>query len=43
MSTYSGYNLDKIRNPEMREIAKEIMDITSGHDHDGTNSKSAVS
>lgn len=42
MGVYADYNLDNIRNPELREIIKTIMDITSGHDHDGSNSKSVT-
>lgn len=42
MATFAAYNLDKIRNPEMRKIIAAVMDITSGHDHDGTNSKAAI-
>jgi len=42
MATFAAYNLDKIRNPEMRQIIETVMDITTGHDHDGTNSKAAV-
>lgn len=38
MTSYSNYNLIKIRNPELREILETIMDTTAGHDHDGTNS-----
>lgn len=33
------YDSKKIRNPELRKLFDEIMDITAGHDHDGTNSK----
>src|SRR4030043_820976 len=28
------------RNPHMKELFKYILDTVSGHDHDGTNSKS---
>jgi hypothetical protein len=33
------YDSKKIRNPELRKLFDEIMDITAGHNHDGTNSK----
>ncbi len=43
MSTYSEYEIDKqVRNPKLQELFEEIMDITSGHDHDGTNSKAVT-
>lgn len=43
MATYSGYEIDsKVRNPQLKEMVKEIMDISAGHDHDGANSKSVV-
>lgn len=42
MGVYADYNLDNIRNPELREIIQTIMDITTGHDHDGSNSKSVT-
>jgi len=42
MASYSTYNLAKIRNPELRAILEAIMDVTAGHDHDGTNSKAAT-
>lgn len=32
------YDTKKIRNPELRALVEEIMDITAGHDHDGGNS-----
>ena len=38
MSVY--YDTKQIRNPEMRRLFETILDITSGHDHDGTNTKS---
>ena len=41
MAVYSGYETqEKIRNPQLRELIEEIIDVASGHDHDGTNSKS---
>lgn len=39
MASYSVYDIDKIRNPELRAILENIMDVTAGHDHDGTNTK----
>jgi len=33
------YDQNKIRNPELRALIELIMDVTNGHDHDGTNSK----
>jgi hypothetical protein len=39
MASYSGYDLNNIRNPHLRAILEEIMDVTAGHDHDGTNTK----
>lgn len=39
MAIYSGYDTKKIRNPEIRKIVEAVLDITTGHDHDGTNSK----
>jgi hypothetical protein len=39
MASYSVYDIDKIRNPELRAILENIMDVTAGHDHDNTNSK----
>ena len=42
MSTYSEYNIDLIRDPELRQIFELIMDIATGHDHDGSNSKSVA-
>jgi len=39
MASYSVYDIDKIRNPELRGILESIMDVTAGHDHDGTNTK----
>ncbi len=43
MATYSGYGIDqKIRNPKLKEVVDAVLDITSGHDHDGTNTKLVV-
>jgi hypothetical protein len=43
MGTYSDYEIEsKVRNPQLKELAKEIMDISSGHDHDGVNSKAVT-
>ncbi len=43
MATYSGYKIDeKVKNPILRRLISLIMDITSGHDHDGTNSKAVT-
>ena len=43
MATYSNYKIDEsIRNPDMKDLISTIMDITAGHDHDGTNSKSVT-
>jgi hypothetical protein len=40
MAMYSGYKKDEyIKNPKLRDFAELIMDVTSGHDHDGSNSK----
>jgi hypothetical protein len=39
MASYSVYDIGKIRNPELRAILENIMDVTAGHDHDGTNTK----
>lgn len=39
MAVYSGYDTRRIRNPELRAVVEKIMDITTGHDHDGENSK----
>jgi hypothetical protein len=39
MASYSVYDIGKIRNPELRAILESIMDVTAGHDHDGTNTK----
>lgn len=39
MASYSVYDIGKIRNPELRAILESIMDVTDGHDHDGTNTK----
>lgn len=39
MASYSVYDIGKIRNPELRAILENIMDVTAGHDHDGTDSK----
>jgi hypothetical protein len=36
------YDSKKIRNPELRKLFEEIMDITAGHDHDGENSRSVT-
>lgn len=38
MAVYSGYDTNRIRNPELKAIVEEIMDITAGHDHNGANS-----
>lgn len=40
MAVYSGYDLNVIRNPQIRRLFEQILDLTTGHDHDGTNSKS---
>lgn len=42
MGTYSGYDLHRIADPRLREVLELILDITSGHDHDGSNSKSVT-
>ena len=39
MAVYSGYDLNRIRNPEIKAVLEKVMDITAGHDHDGANSK----
>lgn len=40
MAMYSGYKKDEyVKNPKLRDFAELIMDVTSGHDHDGSNSK----
>jgi hypothetical protein len=36
------YDSKKIRNPELRKLFEEIMDVTTGHDHDGENSRSVT-
>jgi hypothetical protein len=36
------YDSKKIRNPELRKLFEEIMDVTVGHDHDGENSRSVT-
>jgi hypothetical protein len=36
------YDSKKIRNPELRKLFEEIMDVTAGHDHDGENSRSVT-
>ena len=39
MGTYSGYDFNKLRNPQVRRLFEQIFDIVNGHDHDGTNTK----
>mgnify|MGYP006921328225 CR=1 FL=1 len=34
-----SYDLNRIADPRLREVLELIMDITSGHDHDGVNAK----
>lgn len=34
-----AYNFNDIRNPQLRALIEEIMDIVAGHDHDGVNAK----
>lgn len=34
-----GYEFDEVRNPVLKKALQDIFDTTSGHDHDGTNSK----
>jgi hypothetical protein len=36
------YDSKKIRNPELRKLFEEIMDVNAGHDHDGENSRSVT-
>lgn len=36
------YPTDNARNPVLKELFNEIMDIATGHDHDGTNSKAVT-
>jgi hypothetical protein len=38
MATYAGYDFNRIRNPEIRTLLEKIMDVATGHDHDGENS-----
>jgi hypothetical protein len=37
-----AYDLERIADPRLREIFELIMNITSGHDHDGANSKAVT-
>lgn len=40
MTIYSGYDINNIvRNPDFKQLLKDIMDVSTGHDHDGTNTK----
>lgn len=40
MSSSYDANFDKkIKNPELRKLAKDIFDTVAGHDHDGVNTK----
>ena len=42
MSVYSGYDTQQIRDPRIKEVLDKVLDITAGHDHDGTNTKAVV-
>jgi hypothetical protein len=37
-----SYDLERIADPRLREVMQLIMDITTGHDHDGANSKAVT-
>ena len=37
-----AYNFNPVRNPAIKALLESIFNISSGHDHDGTNSKSVV-
>ena len=40
MAVYSEYEIDNIvRNPEFKKLLNDMFDVTTGHDHDGTNTK----
>jgi len=39
MATYSGYDFNAIRNPQLKRAFEVIFDVATGHDHDGTNTK----
>ena len=42
MGVYAGYDLNLIADPRIRALFELIFDITSGHDHDGTNTKAVT-
>jgi hypothetical protein len=43
MSVFSEYKIRQIvRNPQFRALLEQIMDVSAGHDHDGTNSKNVT-
>ncbi|HEY3374659.1 MAG TPA: hypothetical protein VGK02_06315 [Candidatus Aquicultor sp.] len=42
MATYSGYDFTRIKRVVVRTLFKTIFDVTSGHNHDGTNSKAVT-
>lgn len=40
MAVYSEYEINNIvRNPQFKQLMLDIFDISSGHDHDGVNTK----
>lgn len=40
MAVYGSYDTNCIADPRLRVLIELIMDVTSGHNHDGSNSKS---